>query len=251
VSAIDPQLDCLPLSQKKLWPGLSVIGSDFVLYGGTALALQVGGRMSVDFDFFSHGPFNPDRLSKRYPFLKDAEMIQREEATASYSVRVGADDVKISFFGTLDFGRVSEPVIFSDNGIYAAGLLDLAAQKVKVVTQRIEMKDYLDVDTLMKAGITLEAALGAAKALYPQFNPAISLKALSYFEDLPKLPADVRLNLTKAVASVRQIPEVLRQSQNLSPDVPKLTGVPRLSDILRERRSTREGQEPSGPRMRL
>lgn len=187
--------------------------------------------MSVDFDFFSPGPCNPDQLSRQYPFLKNAELIQREEATVSYSVCVGADDVKISFFGSLGFGRVSEPVQFADNGVYAAGLLDLAAQKVKVVMQRIETKDYLDVNTLMKAGITLEAALGAAKALYPQFNPAISLKALSYFEDLPKLPEEVRRSLTTAVASVRHIPEVSKQDQSLCPDGPKLTKVPRLSDV--------------------
>jgi hypothetical protein len=150
--------------------------------------------------------------------LRNAELIQRESATASYSVRVGADDVKVSFFGTFEFGRVSEPVRFADNGIFAAGLLDLAAQKVKVVMQRVEAKDYLDVNTLMKAGITLEAALGAAKALYPQFNPAISLKALSYFEDVPKLSDEVRRSLTAAVANIRHIPEVRKQNQSLRPE---------------------------------
>jgi Nucleotidyl transferase AbiEii toxin, Type IV TA system len=218
VSTIEPRLDCLPPAQRALWSQLSVIGSDFVLYGGTALALQVGGRISVDFDFFSPGPCSPGELLSKYPFLRNAELIQRELATASYSVRVGADDVKVSFFGTLEFGRVSEPVRFADNGIFAAGLLDLAAQKVKVVMQRVEAKDYLDVNTLMKAGITLEAALGAAKALYPQFNPAISLKALSYFEDVPKLSDEVRRSLTAAVANIRHIPEVRKQNQSLRPE---------------------------------
>jgi len=67
-----------------------------------------------------------------------------------------------------------------------------------------------------RAGV-MEAALGAAKALYPQFNPAVSLKALAYFDDLPKLPAEIRRSLTKAVAAVRQIPEVPKQSQSLVP----------------------------------
>lgn len=220
MSAVDPRLECLPPSQKDLWPRLSAIGNDFVLYGGTALALQVGGRMSIDFDFFGPGPVDPDQLKRRYPFLKNAELIQRDEATATFSEHIGDDDVKISFFGTLEFGRVSEPVQFADNGIYAAGLMDLAAQKVKVVIQRVEEKDYLDMNALLKAGITLEVALGAARALYPQFNPAISLKALSYFEDLPKLPEEVRRSLTKAVASIRHIPVLPKLSQSLRPEVP-------------------------------
>ncbi len=184
------------------------------------MALQVGGRMSIDFDFFGPGPVDPDQLKRRYPFLKNAELIQRDEATATFSEHIGDDDVKISFFGTLEFGRVSEPVQFADNGIYAAGLMDLAAQKVKVVIQRVEEKDYLDMNALLKAGITLEVALGAARALYPQFNPAISLKALSYFEDLPKLPEEVRRSLTKAVASIRHIPVLPKLSQSLRPEVP-------------------------------
>jgi hypothetical protein len=207
--------------------------------------------MSVDFDFFGPGPVDPDQLSRLFPFLKNAELVQREEATATYSVRIGVDDVKISFFGTLDFGRVSEPVQFADNGIFAAGLLDLAAQKVKVVIQRVEMKDYLDVNALLKAGITLEAALGAARALYPQFNPAISLKALSYFEDLPKLPEEVRSSLTKAVAGVRHIPELPKLSQSLRPDVPKLKKTPSLREILGQHSGIQEGQRPGSPKQSL
>ena len=214
---VQPRLDCLPPAQRALWPQLSAIGADFVLYGGTALALQVGGRISVDFDFFTSDPFDPEKLTARYPFLRGAPLLQRADATATYSVPIGGDDVKISFFGTLDFGRVSTPVCFADNGVYAAGLSDLAAQKVKVVQARAEAKDYLDVATLLREGITLETALGAAAALYPGFNPAISLKALAYFEDVPRVPPEVRADLTTAVVRVGAISKIPKKDASLLP----------------------------------
>lgn len=60
-----------------------------------------------------------------------------------------------------------------------ASLLDLAAQKVRVVQVRAERKDSLDVMTLLTHGISLSAALGAAQALYAGFAPLVTLKALS------------------------------------------------------------------------
>ena len=65
----EPRLDILPESQLRLWPELDAVPSDFVLYGGTALALQLGHRVSEDFDFFSSAGFDPDRLHSRLPFF--------------------------------------------------------------------------------------------------------------------------------------------------------------------------------------
>jgi hypothetical protein len=47
------------------------VPSDFVLYGGTALAIQIGHRISEDFDFFSSSGFDADRLHSRLPFFRD------------------------------------------------------------------------------------------------------------------------------------------------------------------------------------
>ena len=217
MSDVQPHVKTLPPAQRLFWPQLSSVGADFVLYGGTALSLQVGGRISVDFDFFTNKPVDAEKLVTRFSFLREARLQQRGEATATFLIGRGNDAIAISFFGTLDFGRVSEPVRFTDNGVFAASLLDLAAQKVKIVQQRAETKDYLDVHTLIRAGITLEMALGAARALYPQFNPVLSLKALSYFEDLPNLPSDVRRDLTNAASSVDQIPSIPKQALSLLP----------------------------------
>ena len=75
---------------------------------------------------------------------------------------------------------------------------------------RAERKDYLDLMTLMTHGIPLPRALGAAQALYPEFAPIVSLKALSYFADgdLETLPTDVKRALSEAAKGVRTIEAV-------------------------------------------
>jgi hypothetical protein len=119
--------------------------------------------------------------------------------------------VRLSFFGGLTFGRVGNPDPLEGQSFCIASLDDLMAAKLKVLWQRAEAKDYLDVAAMLRAGLSLEYGLGCATALYSvQFNPAIVLKALTYFEDgdVPTLPADFRELLTEAAASVREIPEV-------------------------------------------
>ena len=69
----DPRLDILPESQLRLWPELDAVPSDFILYGGTGLALQLGHRASEDFDFFSSSGFEPDRLRGRLPFFRNLD----------------------------------------------------------------------------------------------------------------------------------------------------------------------------------
>jgi hypothetical protein len=218
LNSVNPRLETLHEPQRLLWPQLSVLGKEFVLYGGTALSLQLGGRISADFDLFTPGPVDHEHLSERIPFLKGARLRQRASNTATFAVDSKGTAVAVSFFGRLDFGRVGEPIRFSDNGVYAAALLDIAVQKVKVIQQRAEAKDYADIHALLSAGITLEAALGAAEALYPGFNPAISLKALSYFKDVSGLAPSVQSDLAAAASRVKGIAEISKKSGSLLPD---------------------------------
>jgi hypothetical protein len=75
-----------------------------------------------------------------------------------------------------------------------------------VVQVRAEAKDYLDIDALMRLGhISLPSALAAAQKLYgPSFNPEITLKALSYFDDgnLGDLPEELKQRLVVAAREV-------------------------------------------------
>ena len=72
-----PRLDILPPAQLRLWPELRpATGLGFVLYGGTAIALRLGHRISVDFDFFSDQPLDRDALHAAFPFLAQSTVLQ-------------------------------------------------------------------------------------------------------------------------------------------------------------------------------
>lgn len=209
---LKPRLEILPPSQGRLWDEMrGAIPSEFVLYGGTALALRFGHRASEDFDFFSNRSFLPADLEAQVPFLAGAERIQSSPNTlVSLVEREGP--VKVSFFGGLALRRVGDPEPAEKNGVLVASLLDLAATKVKVVQDRAEAKDYLDIGRLLEEEVDLSEALGSAQAVYgPAFNPLLSLKALCYFVDgdLPTLSAAVRQRLTMAAQEVNpdRLPE--------------------------------------------
>ena len=67
-----PKLEILPPSQRRLWDNLVDTPKDFVLYGGTALALRLGHRRSEGFDFLSNNSFAPDLLRKTIQYLQGA-----------------------------------------------------------------------------------------------------------------------------------------------------------------------------------
>lgn len=215
-----PRLDSLPAEQRRLWPELSQIPEHFVLYGGTAIALRLGGRQSVDFDFFTDQPVSADVLSRSLAFLDEAELIQSEPNTASFTVNRDGE-IKVSFFGGLTIGRVGQPDRCENNHVWIASLLDLAAQKMKVILVRAEAKDYADIYALLKAGVTLPKALGAAKALYPKFNPVLSLKALTYYGEptLATVPTQVREYLTEESAKVESVKIIPRIATSISPNL--------------------------------
>jgi len=210
MTMLAPHVDILPAAQRRLWDEFHTsLPRSFVLYGGTALALRTGSRQSEDFDFFTNDVVDAHTLAATLPFLKGAELIQAAPSTATFLVnRNGL--VKVSCFGGLTLGRVGEPSICVDTGVRVASLLDLAAQKARVVQVRAERKDYLDLSTLLNQGITLPRALGAARALYPDFAPLVTLKALSYFGDgdLADLPDHVRTTLSRAAEGVRTVEDV-------------------------------------------
>jgi Nucleotidyl transferase AbiEii toxin, Type IV TA system len=192
-------LHVLPASQRRLWPELSTVPEHFTLYGGTALALRLGHRQSADFDFFSNEPFDPDVLASHLPLLQHSERIQ--VSANKLTCRIERDDpVLVSFFGALQLGCVHQSDRTADTGLNVASLLDIAGTKAAVVQKRAETKDYLDIAALLQNGVDLPTALAAAGIVYGEmFNPVITLKALSYFDDVPDLPVEVRNRLTAAV----------------------------------------------------
>lgn len=215
-----PRLDVLPAAQRALWPKLREIRRhSFVLYGGTAIALYLGHRESVDFDFFTHRTFQPDELFSSYGFLRGSEVLQSQPNTLTVlTTGSDGDRVKLSFFGGLTFGRLDQPRKTEDGVMTVASLDDLLAHKLKTVLQRVEVKDYLDVDALLQSGLSLASGLAGARVLFPAFAPQECLKALTYFEDqgLSDLPRDLEERLLSAVKSVRAVPMLALNSTALS-----------------------------------
>ena len=205
VKKFSPHLEILPPAQRQLWPELDQVPTEFTLYGGTAIALQLGDRQSLDFDFFGNRAFDPNKLQASIPFLAQAQVAHREKNTLTAILNRGGE-VTVSFFGVPNLPRLASPLVSDDNGLKIASLLDLAGTKASVVQLRAEAKDYLDLDTLItKGGISLPMALAAAKALYGiPFNPQITLKSLSYFDDgdLRTLPEESKMRLVAAARDV-------------------------------------------------
>jgi hypothetical protein len=192
------RLEILPPVQRQLWPsrrGLAAAG--FVLYGGTAIALRCGHRVSVDFDFFTARPLERAALQRLLPWLESSTVLQDQPGTftvlsAGDAVRQGG--VKVSFFGGLTIGRVAEPEPSSDG-----------------------------VAVLLASGLTLTEGLGAARALYGSAFPVSeALKALVFFADgdLGELPASTQQQLIEAVRAVDAVPVLERSSLDLSPNEP-------------------------------
>jgi len=200
-----PRLDILPKPQRRLWDEFASVPAEFVLYGGTAIALHLGHRRSLDFDFFGSQAFDPATLGTSIPFMTVATITQREPNTLSGIVHRGGP-VRLSFFGVPRLPRLAPPHIAPDNRLRVASLLDLAGTKVNVVQLRAEAKDYRDIAAILRDGrIDLPTALASAQALYgPQFNPQIALKALSFFDEgnLRRLSKATKDHLAKAVRAV-------------------------------------------------
>ncbi len=218
-----PRLDILPASQRALWPELRPAGDlGMVLYGGTAIALRLGHRQSIDFDFFGDRPLDVKTIYSAMPFLQKGTVIQQTSDTLTVLVPA-ARPVKVSFFGGIGFGRVGFPEMTEDGVLWAASLDDLMATKVKVILQRIEAKDYRDIAAMLEAGVSLDRGLAAARLLYGLlFQPSESLKAMTYFKggDLDTLLQREKDRLIAASIAVGDLPAVERTGDSLSATKP-------------------------------
>jgi hypothetical protein len=213
MSTFNHRLHILPESQEQLWNHLSPCKDlGFVLYGETAICLYFGHRISVDFDFFSDIELDikqEEKIMSSLPFLKRAEIIQKELNTCSFSTENG---VKLSFFGGLKFGRVEEPVLTNDNVLQVASLYDLFGMKLRVIMERAEVKDYKDIAVMLDNEMSLEKGLSCSSALFGnQFPTLESMRALTYFDDgnLHLLTEKEKNTLVSAVNKVQihQLPK--------------------------------------------
>lgn len=225
IGSFHPNWHILPAAQKNLWSQLApTVRHGLVLYGGTAIALRLGHRVSVDFDFFTDEPLDHLKLRATMPFLNEATTLQESAQTLTVATGNPSADgsgVKVSVFGSIKFGRVGTPELSDDGMILAASLDDLMATKLKVILQRVEAKDYRDILAMIDAGVSLPRGLASARKLFGKtFQPSESLKAMTWFEggDLETLTATGQAALIRAAGSVRDLPIVSLLSSRLTAD---------------------------------
>lgn len=222
-----PRLEVLGEPQRRLWPDLGGIPADFVLYGGTGLALQLGHRVSEDFDFFSSLGFDPDHLRSQLSFFSDlaptdpaAWVAYKQDMLEGFVDRSGP--VKVALFGGLDtLQRIEDPRLAAGSRVQVASLLDLAGMKMRVIQVRGSWKDYVDIHALVSHGIGVPTGLAAAKAIDSRYDPAISIRALQFYGDgnLSRVPVTIQRDLTRWAQAVDldHLP-VLRSRRGLSPE---------------------------------
>jgi hypothetical protein len=96
MAAFRHHFEILPLAQQRLWRELADVPQYFVLYGGTAVALRLGHRTSLDFDFFTSRNFRPEELLKSLTYFGDGDLHRLTPKQRDQLVQL-ASTVELSF----------------------------------------------------------------------------------------------------------------------------------------------------------
>ena len=169
------------------------------------------------FCFFRAAPLDKDALHSALPLVSEGSIIQDSVDTLAVSMMTGSGVVKLSFFGSIGFGRVGDPLQTADGVLLVASLDDLMATKLKAILDRAEVRDYCDIAAMLRHGASLERALGSFRTMF-KGEPATMLRALAWFRDgdLSSLSTADRDLLTAARDRVRDVPSVAVGSGNLA-----------------------------------
>jgi hypothetical protein len=215
---LEPKLGVLPPAQREIWTSLAPAPLlNFVLYGGTAIALHLGHRESLDFDFFQSEPLDKDRVRAAFKFINGAGILQDAADTLVVLAEMPSGPVKVSFFGGIGFGRVNDPLQTRDDILLVASLEDLMATKLKATLDRAEAKDYRDIAEMISTGVSLPVGVSAFRAMF-HGEPSQVLRSIGYFEDgdLHGLAESDRRLLRNARDRVGQLPDVMIRNGSLT-----------------------------------
>lgn len=155
--------EILNKEQLALLPLVSDFKKTFYLVGGTAIALQIGHRCSIDFDLFKKGSLNHTAILNKISVYKLKPIITRR---ANDQMNITLNGVKFTFF---EYPFEVKKEIMLDKIISMPPLLDLAAMKAYALGRRSKWKDYVDLYYILTKFHTVEE---------------VSLRASEIFEDL-------------------------------------------------------------------
>jgi len=177
----------LPRGSRELLANLESLTAPeldgWTLAGGTGLALQLGHRISIDFDFFRTDGFSPDHLFRCLGKIGRVEVLQEDDHTLTAIVA----DVKVSFFSVTDeFLFPTVPYSF----FKIARQRDIALMKLAAISGRGSRKDFVDLYTILRGDLSLEECFSLLPDKYGdgRFNTYHILKSLTYFEDAEREP---------------------------------------------------------------
>lgn len=202
-------LEAIGLKREKIFQKLKEFAG-FYLVGGTALALQIGHRISVDFDLFSNKKISPNFLNKVKKVFKDFKI--SIEINNSDQLTVKVDGVKIDFVKYL-FPVISGFINFQ--GVNIVKINEIAAMKAYVLGRRPSFKDYVDLYFILKEKhINLNEIIKIAEKKYKdEFNGRLFLEQLIYLQDVKEM----EINFLKEVVSKQKLEQFFKKEiKNIS-----------------------------------
>jgi hypothetical protein len=173
------QKDILSDKQKELLPFLKKFKRNYYLAGGTAIALNIGHRKSIDFDLFTDSPLNKKKISN------EIEKLNFEVQPLFFDVdqqHFLINDVKFTFF---NYPYLIEHTNFFSDVISLPSLLDLAAMKAFALGRRSKWKDYVDLYFILKEYYSMKEIIARAKFYFPdQINEKLFRNQLAFHKDI-------------------------------------------------------------------
>ena len=166
-------------NQAALLPLVKQFRKEFYLVGGTAIALHIGHRRSIDFDLFKFNPLRPKKIIETisgfdYPYVVTRRVTEQLNATVH--------DVKFTFFQYPFQINATEKLA---DILKLPTLLDLAAMKAYAMGRRSKWKDYVDLYFLIKDNYTVSQISDRSTDIFGQlFSEKLFRAQMSYFEDI-------------------------------------------------------------------
>jgi Nucleotidyl transferase AbiEii toxin, Type IV TA system len=199
--------------QRNVLRRLGAIAAErsFYLAGGTAVALHLGHRRSVDLDWFIAEPLGDPLVLARD--LQAAGLRFATERTARGTLHGRIHGVRVSFL-EFRYPFLDPALAWSEMGCHLAALRDLACMKLSAIAQRGSKKDFIDLHALLGSGLRLFGMLEDYREKFSVTDLGHLRYALAYFDDadkerLPKMLWPVRWReIRKEIqAAVRALPE--------------------------------------------
>lgn len=172
--------DILDKKRIEILPKLKSFKKDFYLAGGTALALQIGHRDSVDFDFFKQGDIDTKKLFNKIKEVFQGHKILKIQEEKNILTVLIDKNIKLSFF-SYEYDMLKEKK--NEENLFLASIEDIACMKLSAILSRASNKDYIDLYYIFKK-YELKEIIDLCKRKFIDIDANLILKSLVYFEDV-------------------------------------------------------------------